>query len=421
VSNYTFSNVTTNHSIAASFSQVNQPPVADAGPDQTLPEGSLVTLNGLNSTDPGNSPLSYRWTQTGGTQVSLSSQTVAQPTFTAPSVGTAGTALTFQLTVTNQIGLQSSDTCIVNVTLVNVPPTANAGPNQTIPEGTTVTLDGSNSTDPDDGIVSYLWEQIAGPAVALTPTTPPNAIFIVPNVGQAGASLSFRLTVTDDGGLKSTATCVVNVTWVNSPPQANAGPNQSVYGGDVVVLDGSASSDPDDGIKSYHWKQTSGSPLTLTNPTGVQTSFSAPAVDATGVTLTFMLTVTDNGGLQSTDNCNVYAKQNAGSDLTGSWANLSYSHSSGTLKGLFTVKNIGNQNAGSFITNIYLSNDGTTLGTLIVTNSLSYLDAAQSKTVSFNYSAAWLFRRYVIAVVDATNRVAESDKENNRISAKIPW
>ena len=74
----------------------NQPPVAVAGPAQTVAQGSSVTLDGSGSRDPNGTALSYQWTQTGGPAVSLSSTTVATPTFTAPA--TAST-LTFKLTV----------------------------------------------------------------------------------------------------------------------------------------------------------------------------------------------------------------------------------------------------------------------------------------------------------------------------------
>jgi hypothetical protein len=75
-----------------------------------------------------------------------------------------------------------------------------------------VTLDGSDSTDPDDGIASYQWVQIDGPAVALSSTSAVQPTFTAPEVGQDGASLLFRLTVTDGGGLRSTDSCTIQVT-----------------------------------------------------------------------------------------------------------------------------------------------------------------------------------------------------------------
>jgi hypothetical protein len=419
VTSYQFSNVTANHSITASFSQTNQPPVANAGPDQSVPENTPVTLNGSNSTDPQNTKLSYKWTQTGGPQVALSSATAANPTFTAPGVGTEGAALTFSLTVTNALGLQSSDNCIVNDTWVNQPPSANAGSALTVNEGATVTLDGSGSTDPDDGIASYEWKQTAGPTATLSAATSAQTTFVAPNVGTTGTSLTFQLTVTDKGGLKSTSNCIVNVTWVDSPPVANAGSDQSVYGGNTVALDGSGSYDPDDGIKTYAWKQTSGTPVTLTNSAAAQPSFTAPQPSTSGTTLTFALTVTDNAGLQSTATCNVYVKQAGGPDLTGAWSSVYYSKFK-MLNASFTARNSGNQNAGAFSIRCYLSDDGKTLGKLVATGSLRYLNAAQSKTLSFYYFSYGLAGKYLIGVVDPANTVAESNEENNSIQAVIP-
>jgi len=83
-------------------------PIADAGNDQTVKSEVLVTLDGSNSSDPaGHLPLTYGWTQTGGTPVVLSSDIISQPTFTAPDVAEQ-TILTFTLAVTNSIGQVSS-------------------------------------------------------------------------------------------------------------------------------------------------------------------------------------------------------------------------------------------------------------------------------------------------------------------------
>jgi len=299
------------------------PPVADAGPDQTVDEGVTVTLDGSNSSDPDNDISSYQWNQTGGLSVSLSNSSAARPTFKSPDVGPGGESLTFQLTVTDSGGLQSTDTCIVNVSWINLPPTANAGPDQTVNEGVTVSLNGSNSTDPDYDISSYQWIQTGGTLVNLSNTTAVQPIFTSPDVGPSGESLAFQLTVTDSGGLQSTDTCIVNVSWVNLPPTADAGLDQTVNQGDTVVLDGFNSTDPDDGIASYLWKQTSGTPATLSSTTAVQPTFTAPDVGPSGASLTFQLTVTDSGGLQTTDTCivtvssvNLPPVANAGPDQT---------------------------------------------------------------------------------------------------------
>jgi Zn-dependent metalloprotease len=278
------------------------PPTANAGPDQTVNEGSNVSLDGSNSSDPDDDIASYIWTQTGGSQVTLSDSSAEQPTFTAPDVGAAGESLTFELTVTDSTGLSDTDSVIINVTEGNLPPTADAGLDQEVEEGGTVTLTGLASFDPEGAVISYLWTQTGGIEVSLSDPSAVEPTFVSPEVGPAGESLTFELTVTDSGGLQSTDTCIVNVTWLNDPPTADAGSDHQVEEGDTVTLDGSGSTDPDDGIISYLWTQTEGPSVTLSSPSAVTSTFEAPEVDEE-TSLTFQLTVTDNGSLQSTDTC----------------------------------------------------------------------------------------------------------------------
>lgn len=97
----------------------NVPPVASAGPNQTVDAATVVTLNGSGSNDPDGTIASYAWTQTAGSAVTLSSGTAAQPTFTAPGVAVA-TTLTFSLTVTDNRGA-TSPAATVSITVNPLP------------------------------------------------------------------------------------------------------------------------------------------------------------------------------------------------------------------------------------------------------------------------------------------------------------
>jgi PKD repeat protein len=289
----------------------NQPPTADAGPDQTVNEKQAVLLNGSNSTGPDDGIASYHWVQIGEPVVNLSDPDVSQPTFTAPDVGSEGAALTFELTVVDHNGNQGKDVCTVNVTWQNEPPQANAGTDQTVDEGVVVTLNGSSSLDIDDGIASYLWTQTGGQTVTLSNPVSSRPNFAAPNVGPDGASLIFNLTLTDAGGLQNTDSCIVNISWQNQPPTAVVTPDyMETTEGTLVTLDGAASRDSDDGIASYLWTQIDGDPVSLSDPTSAVTTFTAPKTEPLGKNLKFKLTVKDHGGLKGTADSSIYVRQN---------------------------------------------------------------------------------------------------------------
>ncbi|NLA75727.1 MAG: hypothetical protein GX846_09720, partial [Deltaproteobacteria bacterium] len=303
--------------VVVNIMPANMAPIANAGPDQNVEEGEVVTLNGSNSIDPDGIIISYEWKQTSGNMVNLSSCTAAQPTFVAPYTNPEGEALTFELTVIDSQGLKSTDSCIINIIWVNDPPVADAGDDQNVEEGQMVTLCGMDSIDPDGAIAAWQWKQISGISVALSSYTIAEPTFTAPRVNQDGNTLVFELTVTDSHGLKSSDTCVVNVLWVNDPPVANAGSDQDTVSGKKVALNGSASVDYDGFISSYLWTQVSGTPVTLSNPTAVKPTFT-PGISSLGETLVFQLTVTDNGGLKSTSDCAVTVSKSVRA-VTSSW------------------------------------------------------------------------------------------------------
>jgi hypothetical protein len=300
---YAFTNVAADHTIQAIFTRI-PPPVADAGPDQVVASSSIVTLNGSNSTDTVSGIASYKWTQVSGPPVKLSKPSAPICTFTAPNI-TSGKVLAFNLAVTNRAGITAKASCLVNVSGTDKAPSANAGADQIVTPYTNVTLNGSGSSDPDGTIASYRWVQVNGPNVEILNANTAYASFVAPDAGPLGASLVFQLQVSDQFGLTMRDQCIVNVVNADQPPFANAGPGQTAVAMSSVTLDGSGSYDPVNSTDSYRWKQISGVPVTLSDPTALTPVFTAPAdSDAQSADLLFMLTVTDaNDQLSATAKC----------------------------------------------------------------------------------------------------------------------
>ena len=101
--------------------------------------------------------------------------------------------------------------------------------------------------------------------------------------------------------------CLDSVSPPNEAPMANAGSDQSVDAGVIVVLSGTAS-DPDGGIVSNMWEQTGGTTVSLAGADSLTAMFTAPDVSV-DETLTFRLTATDNDGAQASDEVTVTVLQ----------------------------------------------------------------------------------------------------------------
>ena len=96
------------------LTDTDQPPIANAGTDQTVNDGTVVQLNGSNSLDPEGEPLAYAWSQTTGPAVALSNPTAPTPSFTAQAAA-SNTVVGFQLVVND--GTSASAPDAVNVTV----------------------------------------------------------------------------------------------------------------------------------------------------------------------------------------------------------------------------------------------------------------------------------------------------------------
>jgi hypothetical protein len=254
------------------------PPLADAGPDQTVTAGDTVTLQGSGSNDPDpNDPtpgaLTFSWTQTAGTTVTLTGADTASPTFTAPNIDET---LTFQLSVTDDEGNTATDTVNVTVQAVgNQAPTADAGGDQTVQAGDGVTLDGSASSDPEGDTLTFSWVQTDGTDVTLSGADTDSPTFTAPT---SAGSLTFELTVDDGNGGSGSDSVVVIVT--SGPPVlfiANfTGNNVTSYLNPDTVNGNIA---PDTNLQGAQTQLNNPSDIVVTaNETLIASNFTTPSV-----------------------------------------------------------------------------------------------------------------------------------------------
>lgn len=235
----------------------NTPPVADAGPDARAFVGDTVTLDGSASSDVDGDVLTFYWTITalpGGSSATLSDQTAVMPIFTVDLPG----EYIFELVVDD--GQAGSLPDSVTITTDNSPPVADAGADRSVALGSLVTLDGSGSMDIDGDPLTYSWSLSSVPAgstAALSDATTLNPSFVVDVPGNFVAQL-----IVNDGIVNSAPDSVV-ISTMNTKPVADAGDDQTVFEGETVLLDGSASSDADGDNLTFDWTLTV-SPTTST-------------------------------------------------------------------------------------------------------------------------------------------------------------
>ncbi|MGD2173732.1 MAG: PKD domain-containing protein [Gammaproteobacteria bacterium] len=135
----------------------------------------------------------------------------------------------------------------------NLPPTSDAGSDQSIRAGDTVFLDGSSSFDDNTATVDllYSWSFSSVPAGSSASIT--GEATITPNfVVDLPGAYTVQLVVTDEGGLSSAPDELV-VSANNLAPTADAGDDQLVSVGTVVNLNGSASTDPESDPLTFSW------------------------------------------------------------------------------------------------------------------------------------------------------------------------
>ncbi len=272
----------------------NVPPVANAGLDTAivLPV-NIYTLKGSGS-DADGTVTNFAWSKIAGpTSGTITNSNNSITTVTGLIKG----VYVFELKVTDNLGASDVDTVKVTVdAAANIPPTADAGSNQTITlPVNNVTLTGGG-TDSDGTVIGYSWKKIAGPASGAI-TNSNNSITTV--TGLIQGLYKFELSVTDNSGANGVDTVQVTVDpAANLAPVANAGPDQKITLPDNIVSLAGSGGDADGTVVSYLWTKISGpSSYNIVN-------VSSPVTDISGLgqgVYLFQLEVADNDGSTSRD------------------------------------------------------------------------------------------------------------------------
>lgn len=304
-------------------SPANEAPIANAGITQNVSLGfvggvasKVVTLNGIDSSDPNSNSLTFAWTlltKPPGSVAVLSNPTDPKPTFTADVTGTYKA----QLIVKDSGGLVSNVNALSSVVTIvasisNSMPVAIVGRDQNVVFGssTVVTLDGTYSTDADKDQITYEWalfDRPPGSAAKISDQekTSPRPTFIADVKGRYVAHLTVS-----DGKTKSECDldlnkvirpqCLAFVTAdvVNVQPIARAGDDKNVAINSLVSLDGTTSTDDNNDTLTYKWNwmhSANTTPPTLSSDTSPKPTFT-PTVAGLYV---LTLVVNDGKGLTS--------------------------------------------------------------------------------------------------------------------------
>jgi PGF-CTERM protein len=248
---------------------LNTPPRADAGPNRSVTPGETVTINGTRSTDDGEIA-QYRWDidNDGVFERSAPAQTL--------SMSSPGDRR-ITLKVIDNYGEESTDT--VKITIVDdIPPIANATATST--GYRRIRLSGEQSTD-NGVIASYEWDTDSDGNYETTGK-------IATVTYQRPGTDPVTIRVTDTSGNSDTA--MTNITVANSAPTAEFAPENTVFGGQSIRLNGSAT-DPDGDPLTYSWAVINGSGMV--SGTGDSGTYTAPSGLSQNRSAVVRLTVSD--------------------------------------------------------------------------------------------------------------------------------
>ncbi len=252
----------------------NGPPIADAGPDQTVSQNVFVNLEG-SGTDPEDTKLKFQWSQKSGSQVTLYQRSFEDVYFVSPFIDSNSADLVFELRVTDSDRNFDTHDVTITVSKQNHPPKANAGPDRKIISDSQVTVTGFG-VDPDGDEITYSWSQISGDKVSFDGS---EAIisFTAPTVASGETKrVILQLKVTDTLEQSDTDRLTLIVVPENNKPIVDAGPDQVVDENTIGSVFCSAFDVENDPL-TYTWTAAS-SDFLIHNPSNPGTTFTAPSV-----------------------------------------------------------------------------------------------------------------------------------------------
>ena len=214
---------------------INEPPVAEAGPDQ-LVTNSAIAFSAQGSHDSDGDIIKYEWNFGDGlTAAGVSPQHI----FSKPGKYQSKLTVTDNSTTKNN---QASDDVTV---VINEKPLADAGPDQKGAVNQEIVFDGSGSRDSDGKISVYSWDFGDGQSASGKTAT---------HQYQHSGRFSALLTVQDNTGQEQAVDFDEAIVRVNAQPIAVAGPDVIIEPGDAVLFDASHSYDADRDTLSYLWQ-----------------------------------------------------------------------------------------------------------------------------------------------------------------------
>lgn len=300
--------------------------VVNAGANATVTEGVTYSLSAQVSG--GDGTYTYNWSASPSLTITHEDTSASAASFVAPLVNSA-TEYTLTVSVNDQSGNTASDFTVITVAPVNIAPEASIDvpaweglPANTFPGGVEIIFDGTGSSDTDsstsDGeIADYVWSQTSGTNVITGVETNLSTLTITTPIANESQELTFQLEVTDSEGATDVDTVTISVqSETETLPVVDAGFSQGVFSGEVVILDGEASTSIPSALPlTYSWERSNN----VTSNNGANTGVAARPIDdndalstfaiapsvSTATVVAYTLTVTDANNNSVEDTINV--------------------------------------------------------------------------------------------------------------------